>query len=144
MRQREVALRVGTRRPKIPRDRTLRFALDVMGELGVEGSVAVEVCGRARMAALNARYRRKRGPTDVLAFPDGESDGTGRVHLGDLLICAAVVARNGRERGHGFAGEFYRVLLHGLLHLAGYDHETDQGRMARREKALARRWGLPA
>jgi probable rRNA maturation factor len=114
-----------------------------MGRLGLEGSVAIEVCGATRMAGLNRRFRKKAGPTDVLAFPGGEPDESGQPHLGDLALCTAVVAANAERLGHGFEAEFKKVLLHGMLHLAGYDHEVDRGQMRRRERALASCLDLP-
>lgn len=144
MRQREVALRVLSRSPRIDAEGLIGFALDILGELGLEGTVGIEVCGAKRAAALNGEYRKKDGPTDVLAFPDGEPDETGRVHLGDLMLCAPVVAANASALGHAVDAEMRRMVLHGLLHLAGYDHEADRGQMKRKERALAQRWGLPA
>jgi len=142
--QREVTLRTRTRRPPVDAESLVGFALDVMARLEMDGAVAIEICGPKRMADLNGRYRNKPVPTDVLAFPDGDPDGTGQTHIGDLALCAAVIESSGKERGHGFALELRRVLLHGLLHLAGYDHEADRGQMRRRERALALSWGLPA
>lgn len=144
MQQREVVLRIRSRILRIDAEGLIGFALDVLGELGLEGTVGIEVCGAKRSAALNGEYRKKDGPTDVLAFPDGEADETGRAHLGDLVLCAPVVAANAEALGHGADAELRRMVLHGLLHLAGYDHETDRGRMTRKERALAGRWGLPA
>lgn len=144
MTQREVTLRTRTRRHSIDAETLIGFALDAMARLDLAGSVAIEVCGPRRMAELNGRYRKKPVPTDVLAFPDGDSDGSGQIHIGDLALCPDVIAAGAGERGHSFAKELHRVLLHGLLHLAGYDHETDRGQMRRRELALARAWGLPA
>jgi len=141
--QREVTVRKATRRPAVDAEDLVGFALDVMARLDLTGSVGIEICGPKRMASLNGNYRKKPVPTDVLAFPDGETDESGQAHVGDLALCAPVIEAGGKERGHGFSPELRRVLLHGMLHLAGYDHETDHGQMRRRERALARAWGLP-
>lgn len=144
MRQRQVEIQLKTRTPGVERDALAAFALDVLGELSLDGTVAIEICGRARMAKLNDDFRGKTGPTDVLAFPDGEPDETGVCHIGDLAICASVVLENSSSMKHRFDDEMKRMILHGILHLAGYDHEADRGRMTRKERALAKKWSLPA
>ena len=101
------------------------------------GTVTVAIISDARVRALNRQYRRKDKVTDVLAFPSGE-----RGHLGDVVIAAGVAARQAREAGHTLATELRVLALHGLLHLLGYDHERDDGRMARLERRLRRRGGL--
>ncbi len=103
--------------------------------------VSVLLCGDARMRTLNRRYRRKDRPTDVLSFPAG-----GRT-LGDIVISVPYAAREARRRGATAGGEIDRLLLHGYLHLLGYDHETDDGQMDALEARLARRLrisGAPA
>ncbi len=86
----------------------------------------------------NRLYRGKRGSTDVLSFPDGEE---GR--LGDILISAARAAKQAQEFGHPVEDELKILALHGLLHLLGYDHESDGGRMRRVEGRWRRKYGLP-
>lgn len=94
-----------------------------------------------RSAALNHRYRGRRGPTDVLSFAAGDSPGENG-YLGDVVISAETARRHARRYRHGSEEEVKRLMLHGLLHLLGYDHETDRGQMNRREQALRRRLGL--
>ena len=101
------------------------------------GTVTVAIVSDARVRALNRQYRRKDKVTDVLSFPSGE-----RGYLGDVVIAAGVAARQAREAGHTLAAELRVLALHGLLHLLGYDHERDDGRMARLERRLRRRGGL--
>ena len=101
------------------------------------GTVTVAIVSDARVRALNRQYRRKDKVTDVLSFPSGE-----RGYLGDVVIAAGVAARQAREAGHSLATELRVLALHGLLHLLGYDHERDDGRMARLERRLRRRGGL--
>jgi probable rRNA maturation factor len=101
------------------------------------GTVTVAIVSDARVRALNRQYRRKDKATDVLSFPSGE-----RGDLGDVVIAAGVAARQAREAGHSVATELRVLALHGLLHLLGYDHERDDGRMARLERRLRRRGGL--
>ncbi len=143
MTRREVSLRARATKPAIKIDSSVGFVLDLMEELGLDGSVSVEVCSMRKIAEFNLRFRHESGPTDVLAFEDGEADETGLRHLGDILICAKIAEANGKVRGHSFDEEFRRLMLHGLLHLAGYDHETDEGRMARKERGICAKLGLP-
>ena len=140
--RREVALQVGLRDAGIDRGRLVGFLLDAMGALGAEVSVGVRVVGDRTMATLNRKFRGKAGPTDVLSFPSGEPDETGLPYLGDIAIGGRVAERASKENGIGLEAEYKRLLLHGLLHLLGHDHETDGGRMVRKERTLRRRFGL--
>lgn len=112
------------------------------------GAVAARVCLRVvdetEMAALNERYRRRPGPTDVLAFP---ADETERAHglLGDLAICAPVVLRAAADGGAPPAARFAHVTVHGMLHLLGHDHAgtAERARMRAAERAALARLGYP-
>lgn len=117
------------------------------------GACEVTVClvSDARIRRLNRVYRRKDRPTDVLSFPAGEGIGPngapgrrGRPPgcLGDIAIAPATARRNARRTGRALAHELRVLVLHGVLHLVGYDHETDRGEMARVEARLRRRLGL--
>ncbi len=99
--------------------------------------VAVLVASDAFVRGMNARFRNKNQSTDVLSFPDGE-DG----RLGDILISAARAERQAKEYGHSIEAEIKTLVLHGFLHLAGYDHETDDGEMRAMERRLRRKYGL--
>lgn len=101
------------------------------------GAVTVALVSDARIRGLNRRYRRKDTATDVLSFPSGEPG-----LLGDVVIAAGVARAQARRAGHSFQTEIRILALHGLLHLLGYDHEHDDGRMARVERTLRRRGGL--
>jgi probable rRNA maturation factor len=96
--------------------------------------ISVLFCGDGTIRTLNRRYRGLDAPTDVLAFP-AESPGL----LGDIVISVPYASRQARRRGEPPAREIDRLLLHGLLHLSGYDHETDRGEMDALEKTLRRR-----
>ena len=102
-----------------------------------QGDVAVALVGDAKMRALNREFRGVDRPTDVLAFPAGT-----RGHLGDIVIATGVARRQARAAGHPVDTEFRCLALHGLLHLLGYDHEQDDGRMERLERRLRRRGGI--
>ena len=91
----------------------------------------------ARVRALNRQYRRKDAPTDVLSFPAEEPG-----QLGDVVIAVGVARGQAREAGHSLQTELRVLALHGLLHLLGYDHEHDDGQMARLERRLRRKGGL--
>jgi probable rRNA maturation factor len=101
------------------------------------GAVTVAVVPDARVRALNHRYRATDAATDVLSFPAGEPG-----ELGDVVIATGVAGRQARLAGHSTAVELRVLALHGLLHLLGYDHEHDDGRMARLERRLRRKGGL--
>lgn len=116
---------------------------------------AITVClvSEAIIARWNSAYRLKPGPTDVLSFPAGKNGRNGRPrrrlpageiagYLGDIAIAPAVARRNARRLGRGFARELRILMLHGALHLLGYDHERDHGEMERLERRLRRRLGL--
>jgi probable rRNA maturation factor len=91
----------------------------------------------ARVRALNRQYRQKDAPTDVLSFP-AEENGL----LGDVVIAVGVARRQAHEAGHSLQTELRVLALHGLLHLLGYDHEHDDGQMARLERRLRQKGGL--
>jgi probable rRNA maturation factor len=92
------------------------------------------------MRALNRRFRRKDRTTDVLSFPAAGGGG----FLGDLVISAPEARRQARAAGVPLRASMEKLLLHGLLHLLGYDHETDQGEMDALEAKLRRRLSIPA
>ena len=102
------------------------------------GTVTLVITSDRRMRTLN----RDR-PTDVLSFPAGDGPGPAK-HLGDLVIARETAVRQARDEGHSLSTELRVLALHGLLHLLGYDHERDSGRMARTERRLRRQGGLPA
>ena len=99
--------------------------------LGSEVEVSVLFCGDRAIRTLNRRDRGMDAPTDVLAFP-AETGGL----LGDIVISVPCASRQARRRGEPLAREIDRLLLHGFLHLSGYDHETDDGEMNALEKNL--------
>lgn len=107
-----------------------------------EGAGTATVClvSDRTMRGLHRRWRGRSGTTDVLSFPDGSREGPeGPVHLGDVVISVDQAARQAKERGVPLAREIRSLVLHGWLHLLGFDHETDDGTMGRLERRLARR-----
>ncbi len=119
-----------------------RFLARAQRAAGLRGEVNVLVAGSREVRELNRRYRGQDKATDVLSFPsDG---GAGKGFAGDIAIAADLAAQNARQFGHAPAEELKILVLHGLLHLAGYDHERDNGRMAQMEDRLRAQLGLPA
>ncbi|HWM94217.1 MAG TPA: rRNA maturation RNase YbeY [Thermoanaerobaculia bacterium] len=105
-------------------------------------SLGVRFASDREVRRLNRDYRGKDKPTDVLSFP-GDRAGTspdGSRHLGDVLISVPTARRQAEARGHSAEREIRVLLLHGLLHCLGYDHEADQGEMERLERRLRRTW----
>jgi probable rRNA maturation factor len=99
--------------------------------------VTVAIVPDTRVRLLNRQYRRKDTATDVLSFPSDE-----RGYLGDIVIASGVARRQAAAAGHSLQTELRVLALHGLLHLLGYDHERDDGRMARLERRLRLEGGL--
>jgi probable rRNA maturation factor len=134
------------------------------------GTADVSIClvSDAEIARMNEVFRKKKGPTDVLSFPavarrkpvrqrrpsrvvgtaNGRAaagvkpDAPGSEYLGDVAISPATARRNAKEFGRTLPNELQILILHGVLHLLGYDHETDRGQMHRFEQQLRRRLGL--
>ena len=122
------------------------WLVHLMGR-AARGDVTVALVSDAVIRRLNRDFRGVDRVTDVLAFPADEParrPGHLRPLLGDVVIGRGRAAAQAREAGHPTGTELRVLALHGLLHLAGYDHESDDGRMARRECLLRRRGGLPA
>ena len=140
-----VECRFGTRAP-VPSQRLLqRWADAALGSRGTGREMAVQTVGPARMRALNRRYRGKDKPTNVLAFPAVATAGAHPQPLGDVVICPSVLQQEARSQGKPERAHWAHLVVHGTLHLAGYDHERDEdaGRMERREIAVLRSLGFP-
>ena len=112
---------------------------------GVADVAVVFVSDRA-MREINRTWRGKRGTTDVLSFPanQDEFEKLAGLNLGDILISIEQAARQAKAHGLSFENEVAQLILHGLLHLSGYDHETDRGEMNRLELRLRKRLGIDA
>jgi probable rRNA maturation factor len=137
------------KRIPIPEASLARFLARVRREIKL-GRREVTVCfvDDREMARLNRRFRGKPKPTDVLSFP-GNGDGAdefpsegGTSFLGDIAISPEAARRNARRFGRTLDEELRVLILHGVLHLAGYDHETDHGEMEVLEKLLRRRMDI--
>ena len=115
-----------------------RFATQAQRALALGGDVNVSITSSNQMRSLNRRFRGKNRATDVLSFPS-EAPGV----AGDIAISLEIAARNANALGHDLATEVKILILHGMLHLAGYDHEIDNGEMQEREATLRQRFKLP-
>ncbi|MCI0566698.1 MAG: rRNA maturation RNase YbeY [Acidobacteria bacterium] len=107
----------------------------VLRELGESGQVSVLFTGDAEIRSLNRKFRGLDRPTDVLSFPWASGAGKGR-YLGDIAISVPTARRYAKKAGWPLEEELRFLLLHGLLHLLGHDHETDSGGMNRLQSAL--------
>jgi probable rRNA maturation factor len=127
---------------KIPSVRTLsRFLTEAQAAVRLKGEVTVLLTTDTAIRKLNRQFRGKNKATDVLSFP---AEGLGAEgYAGDLAVSVPTALRQAIEQGHSLSTEIKVLILHGLLHLAGYDHEADQGKMARRERQLRARLALP-
>jgi len=137
----DVVLAYRTRRPWAPGPASLRrWARLAVGSR--QGELGIRVVGARESRALNARWRGLDAPTNVLSFPAAR-DLRGR-QIGDLVVCAPVVAREAREQGKPVAAHWAHMVVHGTLHLLGFDHEraADAKRMEGRERALLARLGI--
>jgi probable rRNA maturation factor len=138
--------------------RTLRrralaaFLAQAAAAAKLRGEISVLLTTDREIRRLNREFRKKDKATDVLSFPapvhqrehGKAARGLGPALAGDLAISAETAAKQAEEAGHALYAELEVLLLHGVLHLAGYDHESDEGQMARREAALRRKFGLSA
>lgn len=130
------------------------FLRRLQREVGLhESGVTIALVSDAEIARMNETFRRKKGPTDVLSFPAAARRrprslprATNKLNagefLGDIAIAPAMAQRYARNHGRTLPAELRVLILHGVLHLMGYDHETDHGEMDRLERRLRKRFGL--
>jgi probable rRNA maturation factor len=123
-----------------------RFLSEARQQVGLSGEVTILLTTDERLRELNRAFRGKDAPTDVLSFPAEPSPQSSPEsgYSGDLAISIEIAARQAESFAHPVLTEVKVLILHGLLHLAGLDHETDRGQMARRERALREHFELPA
>ena len=128
-------------------DRLRRWLVEVAPR-STRGELSLVMVSDRKMRALNLKFRGVDRATDVLSFPmaaekqSTELSSVAEQYLGDVVIATGVAERQARNAGHRLGYEHRRLALHGLLHLLGYDHERDNGEMARLEKKLRRRGGI--
>lgn len=135
----EVTLHGAGRFPQLQSAPLAGWVERLVGELVPDcASLGVRFAGDRTVRQMNRDYRGKDKATDVLSFPGAETP-EGR-HLGDIVISIPTAERQARARGAEVEQEVRLLLLHGVLHCMGYDHETDDGEMERYERELRRRW----
>jgi probable rRNA maturation factor len=141
--QMPISLQIQSRRELSNKaDELLRFAQRARTAVRLRGTVSILIESNERMQALNRHFRQKDKPTDVLSF--SAAPAVQRIHAGDIAISADIATANARSLGHSVADEIKILILHGMLHLAGHDHENDSGHMARLEKRLRAQLMLPS
>lgn len=118
-----------------------RFVARARREAGLEGTVHVLLTSSSELRSLNRRFRGIDKPTDVLSFP--AEPNLVNDFAGEIAISAEIASQNARMLGHLVATEVKILTLHGILHLRGYDHEHDQGQMAKLEQKLRQKLRLP-
>jgi probable rRNA maturation factor len=128
-----------TRKPWVPpRASIVRWVRAALGPRRAMTELAVRVVGKAESQRLNHRYRRRNRPTNVLSFPATVRQAEGWRQLGDLVVCAPVVAAEARELHKSRAAHWAHMIVHGSLHLLGHDHEQRAAaeKMERRERRV--------
>jgi probable rRNA maturation factor len=132
-----------SRNLQLPSARTLaRFLAAAQAAVRLRGQVSVLLTTDLEVRRLNRRFRGINRATDVLSFPAAAAPPSAEQLAGDLAISVPTARRQAAGHGHSLSVEIKVLMLHGLLHLAGYDHEADDGQMARKEKLLRARLGL--
>jgi probable rRNA maturation factor len=116
------------------------FVKQAQKAIGLRGSVSILLADDEELEHLNTAFRGKKKPTDVLSFP---ADELAKGHAGDIAISLETAVRQAAEFGHSLQNEVKILLLHGLLHLNGMDHEMDEGEMAAKETKLRAKLKLP-
>jgi probable rRNA maturation factor len=128
------------RRYKIHRNAVVLFCAALLRSLGhMSETVSVVFVGARTMRALNRRYRQIDCPTDVLSFSYGTMEIDHIAFLGEVVIAPEIAVRNAARWGTCPEKELRKLVVHGILHLLGYDHETDKGRMNRIQNKMLRR-----
>ena len=126
------------RRLKLDTEAWSTFAARTLDAIGKsESSATIAFVSDKRIRELNRQFRGVDKATDVLSFPAEE-----QLNLGDVAVSVETAARQAQENGLTFEGEIAQLILHGMLHLCGYDHEADNGEMNRLELKLRRRLGI--
>ena len=129
------------RRHAVPLKRLRQFALELAGRAKADAvDFSVVLISDRTIRRYNRRFREKDEPTDVLSFPaqDAQPAGVDNRYLGDMMIYIETAYRQALKRNHSLEREICTLMIHGWLHLLGFDHELDQGQMRRKELRLQR------
>ncbi|GAB6067403.1 rRNA maturation RNase YbeY [Methylothermus subterraneus] len=137
-----VEIQIACDHPCPPRPKLRQWAIAALeGEIA---EISLAIVGEEEMAALNWRFRRREGPTNVLSFPFAAPSDLPLAFLGDVVICAPVVAREAAAYGKAESAHFAHMVVHGVLHLRGFDHLTEEQAeaMEGREREILARLGF--
>ena len=121
---------------KVDKDFYLDKLNTIVNELEIEGEIVIKMGNKAESQAVNSQYLQKDYPTDVLSFPYNEDLPGEGFYLGDIFICYPIAREQAEENGIPLEQELLTLMVHGVLHLAGYDHEKDSGEMKELQKKL--------
>lgn len=113
----------------------------VIKELNIQGNIVIKLGSKEEAQELNLRYLQKDYPTDVLSFPFNEEVPDEGFYLGDIFVCYPIAGEQAKEYGLTLEEELLTLMVHGILHLAGYDHETDAGEMEKLQEQLLEKIG---
>lgn len=147
----DIEIQRAARGAEAPADGELRAWVGLALGAGAAGELTLRIVDEPESAELNERYRDKTGPTNVLSFPAGDLAAAGveaapdeAWPIGDLVVCAGVVAREAQAQHKPAAAHWAHIVIHGCLHLLGYDHEADADAavMERRERELLAELGV--
>lgn len=112
---------------------------EIAKELGIKGDCVIKLGDKEESRELNRKFLRRDYPTDVLSFPFNE-ELPGGFYLGDIFICLPIAEEQAGENNITVREELLRLMIHGLLHLSGRDHETDTGEMNELQERLVRQY----
>lgn len=111
----------------------------VIKELNIRGDIVIKLGGKEEAQELNSQYLHRDYPTDVLSFPFNEEVPEEGFYLGDIFVCYPIAGEQAKENGITLEEELLMLMVHGILHLGGYDHETDSGEMEKLQEQLLMR-----
>jgi probable rRNA maturation factor len=139
-------LQIASHFPQIPQPREFQQWINAaLADYSDRKEITLRVVDETESATLNQRYRHKSGPTNVLSFSYGNPTEKVNNFLGDIVICASLVAQEAQEQGKSQQAHWAHLVIHGVLHLLGYDHEneTDANNMEALEIAILARLKFP-
>ncbi len=126
---------------KIDKDFFLDKLQEIVTELEINGDIVIKLGDKEESQTLNSQFLQRDYPTDVLSFPFNENIPGEGYYLGDIFICYPIAQEQAKENDIPLEQELFTLMLHGILHLAGYDHETDGGKMLTMQEQLLKRFG---
>jgi len=126
---------------KVDKDFYLDKLQEIVTELEIKGDIVIKLGDKEESQTLNAQFLQRDYPTDVLSFPFNENIPGEGYYLGDIFICYSMAEEQAKENDIPLEKELFTLMLHGILHLAGYDHETDVGEMQKMQEQILKKFG---